>query len=153
MTTNILPIAPEQYDRSNEQRTRTDIDLRISDIEQKLYQLQTIYGTVSLGEETVSLVNGANNNVYPGYATYIRIVGPTAAFSTTGFAQGDKGRLMIVRNTVAFDWTISNASGSSDAANRIITSTGADVTLTGVSVGVFIYDSTDSNWVLVATQG
>jgi len=153
VTNSILPIAPTEYDRSNEQRTRTDIDQRLGDIEQKLYQLQTIYGTVSLGQENLTLVNGANNNVSPGYATYVRIVGPTAAFSTTGFSQGDKGRLMIVRNTVAYDWTISNASGSSDAANRIITSTGSDVTLTGVSVGVFIYDSTDSNWVLVATQG
>jgi hypothetical protein len=153
MTTGILPVAPEQYDRSNEQRTRTDIDLRLSDIETKLYQLQTIYGTVALGEGNLTLANGANSNVAPGYTTYIRIIGPSAAFSTTGFSGGDKGRLMIVRNTVAFDWTISNESGSSDAANRIITSTGADVTLTGVSVGVFVYDATDSRWILIATQG
>lgn len=153
MTTQLLPVAGEQYDRSNEQRTRSDIDARLSDLERKLYTLQTTYGTIALGEANVTLANGANNNVAPGYATYVRIAGPTAAFSTTGWADGERGRLLLVRNTVAQDWTISNESASSSAANRIITNTGADVTLTGVSAAVFLYDATSERWILFATQG
>lgn len=153
MTTQLLPVAPEQYDRTNEQRTRSDIDARLYDVEQKLYALQTTYGTVSLGEADITLANGANNNIAPGYATYVRISGPTAAFSTTGFANGERGRLLLVRNTAAFDWTISNESASSSAANRIITNAGADVTLTGVSAAVFLYDATSERWILFATQG
>lgn len=154
MTAGTLTIAADAYDRSNEQRFRSDVEQRLIDVERALYGLQTTYGTISLGEANLTLANGANSNVSPGYATYIRITGPTAAFTTTGFAGGESGRLMIIRNTVAYDWTIANQSASSSASNRIVTSVGAsDVTLTAESVAVFVYDGTDSRWILVATQG
>ena len=37
--------------------------------------------------------------------------------------------------------------------NRITTLTGADVTLTGISVVQFVYDGTDSRWIMTGSQG
>lgn len=150
---SILPAAPEEYDRLQEQKFRSQLEERVGDIEAALYALRTTYGTVSLGEGAMVLANGANNNVAPGYETHIRITGPTGAFSTTGFSGGEKGRLLLIANTVAQDWTLSNESGSSTDTNRIITGTGGDVTLTGVSAAVLVYDATSARWRVFATQG
>jgi len=153
MTTEYLPIAPEAYERANEARMRSILEERLDTVETAIYEMRTTLGTISLGQGDVTLANGANNNVGAGYYTFARISGPTAAFSTTGFYGGERGRLLLLRNTTAQDWTISNESASSDAANRIITGTGADVTLTGVSAAVLLYDATEQRWILFATQG
>ena len=149
---DLLPLDGESYDQSNEQRARTTIEERLTDIEQRLYNSNTSYGTISLGMEEIDLVNGTNNNVPPGYATFARIIGPTAAFTITGILQGEFGRLLILRNTVAFNMTIANESGSSDAANRIFTQTGADFTTTAEGSVILIYDSIDERWILVGAD-
>lgn len=153
MTTNILPLASDEYDRSNEQQTRRAIEDRLGDIETRVSSLLTTYGTLSLGETDIALVNGNNDNVAIGYATYVRISGPSAAFAVRGMINGERGRLVFLRNTVAFDMTLSNENAGSAAENRIITQTGADVTLTGVSSAVLLYDATSARWILIATQG
>lgn len=48
--------------------------------------------------------------------------------------------------------TLTNESASSTAANRILTLTGADVTLTGTSSATLIYSTTSSRWILTATR-
>lgn len=154
MAIDPLPAAPPAYEKANEQRTRSLLEERLSDIEAALYALRTSYGTLSLGEATLTLSNGANANVAPGYATYVRITGPTGAFSVSGFTSGERGRLMLVRNTTSQDWTITN-DATSTATNRIVTGTGSDITLTGTGGGaaVFLYDGTSERWVVIATQG
>jgi dipeptidyl aminopeptidase/acylaminoacyl peptidase len=146
-----LPTAPQAYDRLNEQRTRSDIDQRLMDIESALYGLRTTYGTVSLGEGEMVLTNGVNSNVAPGYATFVRITGPTGAFETTGFTGGERGRLLLVANTTSQQWTIVN-NATSTAANQILTGTGGNVVLpsTDGAHAVFIYDSTSERWRLFA---
>ena len=155
MSTFSLPAAPAEYDRQAEQRFRSLIEERIGDLEGALFALRTTFGTLSLGEGTATLANGTNNNVEPGYDTHVRITGPTGSFTVTGFAGGERGRVLMVANTTAQQWTIANESASSSAQNRIITATGADVVLTaaGGSHAVFIYDSTSERWRLFATQG
>lgn len=104
----------------------------------------------------VTLANGANNNVafVNGTNNKMRITGPTGAFSVTGLAApADDGAICYLHNTVAQDMTIANESASSTAANRIVTKTGSDVTLTGVSFASLIYDTTDARWILMSTQG
>lgn len=101
----------------------------------------------------LSLSNGANNNVGITDGAYARIAGPTGAFSISGFSGGVDGRRLTVYNSVAQDMTITNEGGSSTAINRILTLTGADVTLTGVSSATFVYDSTDTRWILVGQSG
>lgn len=101
----------------------------------------------------VTLSNGDNNNVAVSRGNLSRINGPTGAFAITGITRGFAGRVIRIHNNVAQDITYKNANASSDAANRITTLTGADVTLTGVSIATLIYDSNSSTWLLAATSG
>jgi hypothetical protein len=101
------------------------------------------------------LGNGLNNNIPVTLFSFYRITGPTAAFSLTGFAAGQDGKILIVYNTTAFPMTISNENISSTANNRIRTLTGADVVTpatNGATVSL-IYNSTTQRWlILTATQ-
>ena len=147
---DLLPLAQDNYDKSNEQRTRTTIEERLTDLEAIAYSILTSYGTLSLGEESITLANGANNNVGFGYATYVRIIGPTGAFNISGITNGERGRIMFLRNTTSQAMTINNESGSSDAANRIVTQSGADYVSTGGGSVVLVYDSQDQRWIVIA---
>ena len=153
MATSILPLASDDYDRSNEQQTRRAIEDRLSDIETRVSSLLTTYGTLSLGEQDITLVNGTNSDVAIGYATYVRISGPTAAFTITGLAGGEKGRFVFIRNTTAQQMTLVNQL-TSTATNRIITQTLADLVLTGANgqSAVLLYDSVAARWVVIAKQ-
>lgn len=100
----------------------------------------------------VAVVNGANADVNIGANTFIKLTGPTGVFSISGFTGGLDGRKLVAYNSVAFAWTITN-NATSTAANRILTLTGADVTLrAGQSSATFIYDSAQSLWILVSTN-
>ena len=103
-----------------------------------------------LGKQALTLVNGANNDIAIGTASLVRITGPSAGFSISGFAGGAEGRALIVNNAVAQIMTITN-DATSTAANRILTQTGADVVLrAGRSSALFVYDVVDLRWILVA---
>ena len=97
-------------------------------------------------------VNWANNNIDVAENRFVRIVGPTAAFSISGIAAPVNGKTVILYNSVAFDMTITN-DATSTLANRILTLTGADVVLTGVSSATFIYNLIDARWILVGSSG
>lgn len=149
-----LPLAADAYDASNERQTRRAIEDTITDMQNQLALLLTSYGTLSLGETDITLVNGNNDNIAIGYATYVRISGPTATFTIRGIAGGERGRLVFIRNTTAYDMDIANENAGSTAANRIITQTGADLTSsTGPSSAVLLYDATTARWIVIATQG
>jgi hypothetical protein len=104
-------------------------------------------------KSNTTLANGANNNVVTGTGTFIPIIGPSGAFSISGFAGGTDGRIIHVFNTVAVAMTIANEGAGSSAANRITTLTGADVTLrAGTSFASFIYNGGASRWILMSTN-
>lgn len=152
---SVIPQAPDSYDVSDQQRMRTTIEQRLEDLERSIYGLNTTYGTISIGSEDITLVNNANNNVYPGYATFARIVGPNGVFSITGIEQGELGRLLLIRNTVNFAMTISNESASSEAKNRIFTQTGADLVTTAHGSVILSYDpkqDAEGRWIVIAAQ-
>lgn len=101
----------------------------------------------------VAVVNGANANVSIGDVSFVKLTGPTGAFSISGFTGGANGRRLTVYNSVAFAWTITN-NATSTAANRILTLTGGDVVLAArQSAATFVYDSTQSLWILVSQNG
>ena len=106
----------------------------------------------NMGAGSFTATNGANNNIDVGDNLYVRISGPTGAFSISGIAAGINGKRVVLYNSTAFDMTITN-DATSTAANRILTLTGADVTLTGVSVATFVYNLTDTRWIMVGSQG
>jgi hypothetical protein len=108
------------------------------------------------GASSLTLVNGANDDVsLASKAVFIQITGPTAAFSVRGLGDGSNsaGHFVVLYNSTAFDMTISNEAGTSTANNRILTGTGADVTLTAQSSATLFYNQSALRWILTATQG
>ncbi len=101
-------------------------------------------------EKTVNAVNGANNNVAIANASFIRLAGPTATFSITGFDSGIEGKLLFLFNDTVQNLTLANQNVGSTAANRIVTHTGADVVLVGRCAAVLEYDSNQSRWTIIS---
>jgi hypothetical protein len=95
--------------------------------------------------------NGVNNNISIGRWTFVRITGPTAAFSITGIAGGVDGKIVILYNSTSQSFTISNDNASSTAANRIWTlnSTG-DIVISGKGCVKLIYSTLDSRWLVIS---
>lgn len=111
-----------------------------------------IEGALALSVNSLSLSNGANENIEIGiYGTHY-ITGPTAAFSVAGFQHGSTGRLLIVFNATSQDMTITHESLSSTAANRINTCTGSDVGMTAQSSAMFFWDPNTSRWILISHE-
>lgn len=146
-----LPKATENYDTTNEQQTRRALESAIDDIDGKLSSLLTSSGTLAANIQNLTVANGVNNNVALGYGTYTRLSGPTASFTLTGLTGGESGRVLLLRNTTAYDMTLSNDSGLSTAKNRILTQTGGNVTLSGTGgcSALLFYDGTSERWILV----
>jgi hypothetical protein len=97
----------------------------------------------------VVLGNGANNNIVIPAAGFIKIEGPTGAFSISGFlSYTPAARRLQVYNSTAQQMTISNLTGST-SGYQIRTMTGADVVLrTGTSFATFLYDPVALEWLL-----
>lgn len=100
----------------------------------------------------VTLVNGANENIDIGNASYVKIVGPTGAFSIGGFTGGSNGRHLWVWQSVAQTCTVTFNSAGSSAGNKIQTMTSANHVMTATRMGSlhFIYDSGSAVWVLMS---
>lgn len=111
-----------------------------------------INGDVAWREGTaVALANGANNNIAPGTTSYIRITGPTAAFSITGITGGVNGKIMTLINTTAQTMTISHQNAGSVAANRVFAPNASNLALEGqYSTVTLQYNSTLGGWVVVS---
>lgn len=146
-----LPKATDTYDTTNEQQTRRALESAIDDIDGKLSSLLTSSGTLAANVQNLTAANGTNNDVALGYGTYTRITGPTASFTLTGLTGGESGRILLLRNTTAYDMVLANESGSSTAKNRILTQTGGNVTLSGTGgcSALLFYDGASERWILV----
>lgn len=94
----------------------------------------------------ITLANGANNNIPVGGASFLRVAGPSAGFSVSGFEAGVDGQKLTVKNTTAQILTITH-DATSTAANRIFTATGADIAM-AASKGTcnFVYSVIDARW-------
>ena len=98
----------------------------------------------------VSVAITGNQNNWQPFKDYVECwrVSSDQTRSITGIADGADGlpRTIINVGTGSQDLTIANQNASSSAFNRIITGTGADMTVTPDN-GVFMrYDSTTSRW-------
>jgi len=101
---------------------------------------------------------GSANNVALGNFGIVRLTGASAqtitgiddvAASGTG-ASHISGRRLTLSNAGSSAATISNQSASSSAANRIITGTGADLSLAADMSVDLIYDGTTGRWRVVS---
>ena len=103
---------------------------------------------------TLTLSNGANNDIVLADAEIFEITGPSGAFNITGFSAPSGSRRITIRNTTSQNMTITN-DATSTAANRIYTQTSADVALTGTGgcSADFYYSVASSRWIMLGTQG
>lgn len=111
------------------------------------------YG-IATKQGSLTLSNGLNSNISiaANAQSNLRITGPSAGFSVGGFINPRDGQHIWLFNSTAQNMTIVNEDGSSTAANRILTLTGADVVQSGVSCAHLMYSTADSRWILVAAQ-
>ncbi|MBL7740297.1 MAG: hypothetical protein JNK14_13865 [Chitinophagaceae bacterium] len=111
-----------------------------------------VNGDVAIRQNSIALVNGANNNIDPGKFSFVTVSGPTAAFSISGVQNGRDGKIVTILNTTGQDMTIGNLSVSSAALNRINTLSGADIITVGNGSVTMQYSAADSRWMVIALR-
>jgi len=89
----------------------------------------------------------SQNDYNVGVGLFINLTASNAATSITGFSVSQvDGQIMIIRNVGSNAFTISNQSGSSSAANRVLFATGADTVVAANGNVRLRYDATASRW-------
>jgi hypothetical protein len=101
---------------------------------------------LALRQGGIVLVNGANADVSASSTSWVRITGPTAAFSISGFTGGTNGEHLYVYNATGQNLTITH-NDVSTAANRIITPIGVD--LANVLSFHLTYSASDARWIMI----
>lgn len=104
------------------------------------------------GVSVSSLANGNNAGIVISTNTYMRLSGPTGAFTLCGISGGRDGREIILENATGQTMSVANNSGvDSTAANRILTGTGTTVnSANNPGLLRLIYDGNQSKWVIVS---
>lgn len=110
-----------------------------------------IDGRFSLIDSTPAQITGDQNDYAgaEGTATSrstVWRISSDAARNVTGLAGGLQGRRLILINVGAQNIVIQNENAGSTVANRVITGTGADITLSADDTMELWYDSTTARW-------
>jgi hypothetical protein len=108
-------------------------------------------GAVYLRRNTLASISADQNDYALGTTgSYFRLSPTGAARTLTGIADGADGRMIIIRNINATqNLILGNESASSAAANRIVTTSGSDLTITPSKTAQLIYDSPSSRWIVI----
>ena len=112
-------------------------------------------GQLHLGRLDDTAVTGGNATINPDKATFVRITGLTADADIVGITGGVDGRMLyIYNNHDSWDLKIMHDSSlETTAANRIYTNTKADKGgSNGMNMGIFIYDSSASRWIMLSWE-
>ena len=117
-------------------------------------QLATIFDQASLNDLALPQISPAqitaNQNDYvPGPESGLRL-STDAARNVTGIANGYDGRVIVIFNVGSFNLSLTHQDVLSAAENRIITNTGATVTLTPDTAALLSYDATTLRWRMIA---
>ena len=149
-----LPAPPNEYDNNYFFNLIRSIGLyfNVHDSKAGLSLDSVVTDVIQLPFGAFTASNGANNNITLPNKSFIRVTGPTGAFSISGIAKPDNpdGRVVILYNTTSQHMTITD-DATSTAANRILTNTGADVVTTGTGIVSLIYSVTDARWILLTS--
>jgi trimeric autotransporter adhesin len=113
-----------------------------------------VNGSTAFREGTaISLTNPVNNDVALADFSFYRIIGATAAFSITGFGNGQNGRVLFLINATAFNMTLSNLNALSALENRINTGSSDNLTLAPSGSVTLIYNATVQKWAVFSKSG
>lgn len=102
-----------------------------------------------------SLANGGNAAVNVSTNRYVKLSGPTGAFSIAGIAGGLPDREIVLLNSTSQAMTISNDSGTDPTAtNRVYTAvnsaSGSDIV--GSNAITLLYDFAQTHWVVIGAR-
>lgn len=146
-----LPVPPSEYDNGYFFQLIRSIGsyFSIHDSKAGLSLDSVVTDVIQLPIGSFTASNGANNNITLPNKSFIRVTGPTGAFSITGITKpaNPDGQVVILYNTTSQNMTITN-DATSTAANRILTGQG-DVATTGIGIVSLIYSVTDARWILL----
>lgn len=90
------------------------------------------------------------NDYIIGTGTVFRLTGASAGRTITGIAGGVAGRSLILMN-VSGTIVLANQNTSSIAANRIITGTGANLTMAEDDSVFMLYDGISTRWRIISS--
>lgn len=118
-------------------------------------QTNTIVGTSDLtltkALATTQTTDSSTGNIDTLTTTNIASIRLTGAAPTLrGIANGADGKILTIHNASGATVTVKNQDSNPTAANRIITGTGADVTLLDTGAIVLQYDNTTARWRMLA---
>jgi hypothetical protein len=102
------------------------------------------------GTGTLNDVVSTDGSAPARAAGTIRCTG--VAPTVTGLATGTSGRRLFV-TAIGGPLVLANESASSVVANRIVTGTGADVTLAQGASAILTYDASSQRWRLTSSAG
>lgn len=102
-------------------------------------------GRFSIKAATPAIITADVNDYNPGAGGFFRI-SSDSAWRVTGIVAGADGDTLYLVNVGANDIFLRNEDASSTAANRIITGTGAAVTLSADDTAMLIYDAASARW-------
>lgn len=108
-------------------------------------QINGDLGVVLGGSQSVSSPFG---DFYAVNSSYLDLIGTGNTIS--GFDGVGSGKILFLNNRCSGNITLTHQGTSSTAANRIITPTGASMTIPSGGIGQLIYDSTVSRWRIVS---
>lgn len=96
-------------------------------------------------------ITADQNDYNLGTGTFFRL-SSNASRNITGLANGADGRMVYLVNVGANNIVLQNQNAGSTDANKIITGTGADVTLAPDNAATLIYDATTQRWRILSVQ-
>ncbi|MBX7242736.1 MAG: hypothetical protein K1X92_13420, partial [Bacteroidia bacterium] len=118
-----------------------------------------VVGDIALKTTAATLTGTAPNfavNTTTTPRSYYRVSSPTANFNilslnnpaNAGGTGTVDGRVVTLYNATTFTMTLSNQNAGATAAERIITGTGANLTINAGGTVTLVYNTTDSRWVV-----
>jgi hypothetical protein len=112
-----------------------------------------IGGGLSIRDKSITLVNGANNNVaLPADSGTLYTAGPTGAYNISGIAGGVSGRKLTLVNYTTQTMTLNHNSGSSSAGNKILIGGSADLAISGYGAAELTYVAGASAWFVTGVK-
>jgi len=111
------------------------------------YREYNYTGSLSTTNNNVDFTGGSNTSSFVRVASSI-----SDNVEITGFAGGFSGKILKVYNATGQGLRIKNENTSSNAANRIKTSTAADLMISPGVTFEFVYSGVDTRWIVVSSS-
>ena len=114
--------------------------------------LATLVNDFALQKGSAIATTGTLNDVSTSATSYFQFTG-AGTVTVTGFANGADGKVVILTNKTGNTLLINNNDSGSVAANRILTGTGATISIANNASVFMVYDATNSLWNIVGGTG